>query len=80
MPGPTRAPIRAAALAATLVALVAGGTAVAQAASTPGAARPIETPLAPDDARPGLTEKEAVGAVLAYPKVARWLERYPPIR
>ena len=78
MPGPTRAPIRAAALAATLVALVAGGTTVAQAASTPDGARPIETPLAPDDARPGLTEKEAVGAVLAYPKVARWLERYPP--
>jgi hypothetical protein len=77
-PGLRRGPIRAAALAATLVALVAGGTATAQTTSTPDAAGPVETPLAPDDTRPGLTEQAAVDAVLAYPKVARWLERYPP--
>jgi hypothetical protein len=76
--GLRRAPTRAAALAATLVALVAGGTATAQTTSTPDAAGPVETPLAPDDTRPGLTEQAAVDAVLAYPKVARWLERYPP--
>ena len=40
--------------------------------------RLIETPFAPPAGAARLTEEQATRIVLAFPKVARWLERYPP--
>lgn len=37
---------------------------------------PLDEPFAPTDG-PGKSEREAVAAFLAHPKVAHWLERYP---
>ena len=37
----------------------------------------IETPFAPPPAEPTLTEEDAIGRVLAFGKVADWLDRYP---
>jgi len=42
------------------------------------AGRLVEVPFAPSAAPPALSEKEALAAFLAVPKVARWLDRYPP--
>jgi hypothetical protein len=56
---------RAALLAAALASLLAAWPASA-----------ATTPLAPGP--PSLTEDEATAALLTYPKVERWLDRYPP--
>jgi hypothetical protein len=40
--------------------------------------RLVETPFAPSAAPPELTEAQAVRRLLETPKVAAWLERYPP--
>ena len=62
------------------VALAASISPVAIAAepTTAGTAgtNPLEEPFAPDE-RPALTEQEAIAAFLAFPKVERWLDRYP---
>ena len=42
------------------------------------AGRLVETPFAPSAAPARLTEADAVQALLAVPRVARWLDRYPP--
>jgi len=42
------------------------------------AGRLVEAPFAPSAASARLTEATAVKALLAVPKVARWLDRYPP--
>ena len=42
------------------------------------AGRLVETPFAPSAAPARLTEADAVKALLAVPKVAAWLDRYPP--
>jgi hypothetical protein len=55
----------------------------AAAAATPTApvydsgGRLIGTPFVPPPARPQLTREDAIGAVLAYPKVRDWVGRYP---
>jgi hypothetical protein len=38
----------------------------------------VETPFVPATGEPELSEKDAVAALVAAPKVAAWLERYPP--
>jgi hypothetical protein len=40
--------------------------------------RVVEEPFAPDTGSPRLTESAAVGLFLKQPKVAAWLDRYPP--
>ena len=70
-----------AAAAAALVALAVVSPARAEAPTAPvydGSGRLIETPFAPSAEPPSLREKEAVRRLLAVPKVAAWLDRYPP--
>jgi hypothetical protein len=68
--------------AAVFVALTLAG--VAQAAPAPtapvydDAGRLVETPFAPPAGGPRLTEPRATALLLAEPKVADWLDRYPP--
>ena len=56
----------------------------AGAATTPTApvydseGRLVDTPFAPPEGGPRLTERRATGRFLADPQVAAWLERYPP--
>jgi hypothetical protein len=77
-----RASVGAAALLTVVASLVLQGS--ARAAATPTgpvydeAGRLIETPFAPSPAPPLLTERAVVKAFLAHPKVADWLDRYPP--
>ena len=40
--------------------------------------RLIQTPFVPSSAAARLTEAQATRILLRYPKVADWLERYPP--
>src|SRR5262249_6712830 len=74
------APLMRLTLVAVLAALLACGAA---SAGTPTAyvydanGRLIETPIAPVAPAANLTKEHATAALLAYPKVARWLERYP---
>jgi hypothetical protein len=76
----TRASLCVAAAVAAVVLLDTG----AAAAATPTApaydaqGRLVETPFAPDATPSRLSEREAIDALLAHPKVARWLDRYPP--
>ena len=77
----TRAWPRVAAAVAVLALLAAGGAAAATTPSAPvydAQGRLVETPFAPDATPSRLSESEAVKAFLAHPKVARWLDRYPP--
>ncbi|MBI4172896.1 MAG: hypothetical protein HY511_09035 [Actinobacteria bacterium] len=71
---------RAAALA--LVALAFAATAWASTAPTApvydGEGRLVETPLVPAAGTPRLTEDGVEARFLRHPKVARWLDRYPP--
>jgi hypothetical protein len=39
--------------------------------------RLVETPFVPAEAEPALSEQEAIGLALSYPKIADWVERYP---
>ena len=75
--------------ARAVAALVAGlclALAHAAPAATPTAVGPVydaegrlvETPFAPSDAKPRLSEDAVVRAFRGVPKVADWLERYPP--
>jgi hypothetical protein len=73
----------AAAAAVALAALVLASPAPAETAPT-GAVyddrgRLIETPFAPDASPPRLAEARVVRLFLRHPKVAAWLERYPPL-
>ena len=66
---------------AVALALLFAPSAAAVAATTPtyeGRGRLVEEPFAPATDGPRLTEKRAVALLLAEPKVARWLDRYPP--
>ena len=77
----TRACLRVATAVAVLALLAAGGAAAATTPSAPvydAQGRLVETPFAPDATPSRLSESEAVEAFLAHPKVARWLDRYPP--
>ena len=69
------------AVAAVVCALVAAPAASAATPTRPvydAQGRVIETPFAPATARqPRLTEKRATAILLAHPKVADWLDRYP---
>lgn len=58
---------------ALAAALAIGGSAVAATAPQPLGNAPLAAP-----SPPRLAEDDAVDALLAYPKVAAWLERYPP--
>ncbi len=61
---------------------VAAASVAAAAAPTASSAtdrhRAVEQPFAPDTGAPRLTERIVVARFVAYPKVARWLDRYPP--
>lgn len=69
------------ALVAGVLAVVLGVAPARGAAPAPSvddtAGRLDEAPLMAPDAPPALTEREAVGALLAWPQVSRWLDRYP---
>lgn len=68
------------ACALALALLIPAGSAVAS-TDPSGTAKPggaIEEPFSPTTGEPRLTEAEAVKTFLARPKVARWLDRYPP--
>jgi hypothetical protein len=76
----TRARRLAAAAALAVAALSTAPAALAADPTAPvydGSGRLIETPFAPSAAPPALREEQAVRALLAVPKVARWLDRYP---
>ena len=67
-------------VATSLVALALAGTAAATVPTSPvydSHGNLIETPFAPAPAEPLLTEEDAIGRVLAFGKVADWLDRYP---
>ncbi len=74
--------IRAVAVALALAAAV--GCSVAAAAPPPtqavydGRGRLVDTPFAPTKRQPRLDEKRATAILFRAPKVARWLDRYPP--
>ena len=75
-------PIAAAAAAAALVALIAVSPARADDPTAPvydDGGRLVDTPFAPSAEPPTLTEAQVVRRLLATPKVASWLERYPPV-
>jgi lauroyl/myristoyl acyltransferase len=71
-----------AAVTAAVAALAVG---VSSAAAAPTPTRPvydaqgrvIQTPFAPAEDEPELTEAKAVAAFLANPKVQDWVRRYP---
>jgi hypothetical protein len=69
------APAGVATLLSVIVFLLVAGT--ASAAEVPSALGPPPS-LTGSDATPRLTEEAVVTALLAEPKVAAWLERYPP--
>jgi len=66
--------------------LLAGSAGAAAAAPAPAPTstvdgeqgRIVETQFAPESGSPGLTEKQALDIFVREPKVADWLERYPP--
>jgi hypothetical protein len=68
--------------AAVLVALTLAGVAHGAPAPTAPvydeAGRLVDTPFAPAPGGPRLTEGRAIALFLAHPKVADWLDRYPP--
>jgi hypothetical protein len=70
------------ALAAATAAVLVAASGASAAATTPvydSNGNPIEVPFVPQDS-PGaatLTEKQAIAAVLRFPKVADWVGRYP---
>jgi hypothetical protein len=72
---------RAAGALALLALIVPAAAAAAAAPSTvpvyDGRGRLIEIPFVPTKEKPHLTEARATAALLGYPKVAHWLERYP---
>ena len=74
--------MRAAVAAGLLAALVLAGSAGAGKAPTAPVfddeGRLVDTPFAPPEGGPRLTEARATGRLLADPQVADWLERYRP--
>ena len=71
--------VRALLLAAILAALVLAAS--ADAAPAPvydGDGNLVQTPFVPPQPEPRLNEERAVALLLRHPKVADWLERYPP--
>jgi hypothetical protein len=66
--------LRLAALACFLLAL----TPVAHAATTTTVPNPLTTPSPLVTGKPRSTERQVTAVFLDYPKVAEWLERYPP--
>jgi hypothetical protein len=66
------------AAAAFLLGAVPASGAVPTAPLYDAAGRLVEAPFAPSSAPPALRERDAVEAFLEFPKVARWLDRYPP--
>ena len=73
---------RVIAAALALLALAFAAAAAADTAPTApvydGQGRLVETPLAPAAGTPRLTEDDVEARFLRHPKVARWLDRYPP--
>ena len=67
--------LRAAVLATLVLGLVPSVLAAAPAASRAGAQ--LETPFSPSTGGPELTDTQALRRFLAFPKVRRWLDRYP---
>src|SRR3712207_9405326 len=70
-------------LAVAVCALALAPSALAQTGTTTGPVYDkqgnlVETPFAPSPDDPRLTLDRATDAVLAHPKVAKWLDRYPP--
>src|SRR3712207_9307192 len=70
-------------LAVAVCALALAPSALAQTGTTTGPVYDkqgnlVETPFAPSPDDPRLTLDRATDAVLAHPKVAKWLERDPP--
>ena len=66
------------AAAASVLCAVPASAAVPTAPLYDTAGRLVEAPFAPSAAPPALREQKAVDTFLAFPKVARWLDRYPP--
>ena len=66
--------------AAALCALVVAAPALAAPSAPVDAGQPdlVETPFTGDPAEPQLSDREATARFLANPKVAAWLDRYPP--
>jgi hypothetical protein len=76
-------PARARVALAAAVLIVLGSSAAALAAEPTAPVfddrgRLVETPFAPSDRAPELTQAGAVALLRAHPKVAAWLDRYPP--
>ncbi len=62
------------------LAVPAAAAAAPEPSTTPvydGRGRLIEIPFVPAKEKPKLTKEQATAALLTYPKVAHWLERYP---
>ncbi len=81
VPRRPRGVVVAAAVGAVLVGLALPGVAGARDTTAPvydERGRLIEAPFVPSSQPPALTEDEAVEHLLRAPKVAAWLERYPP--
>jgi hypothetical protein len=73
------APRRLLTLGALALALAAAPAAGAQTTVFDSEGNLVQTPVVPKEANERqLTEKEATALVLAFPKVADWVERYPP--
>jgi hypothetical protein len=73
------APRRLLALGALALALTAAPAAGAQTTVFDSEGNLVQTPVVPKETNERqLTEKEATALVLAFPKVADWVERYPP--
>jgi len=72
----TRALVAVAAVLLVAAAPASGATPTAPVYDAAG--HLVEAPFAPSAARPSLTEAQAVAAFVGFPKVARWLDRYPP--
>ncbi|WP_411278199.1 hypothetical protein [Gaiella sp.] len=67
-------------LAVALAVLIAPAATAAEpttAATGTTSTNPLEEPFPPETAGPRMTERSAVATFVRFPKVARWLERYP---
>jgi hypothetical protein len=72
---------RAAGVVVLLALLLPAAAVAAKPSTVPvynGKGRLIELPFATPKEQPRLTKERAIAALLAWPKVAHWLERYPP--
>jgi hypothetical protein len=77
-PSARTAAVLAAALSLVLVHAADGAAPTAVGPVFDAAGRLVETPFSPSAVKPRLSEDAVVERFLAYPKVARWLDRYPP--